>query len=328
MYKPTVSRRGMARTLSTLLAVTLAVGVGGLSANGAAAGVAQETPVNVTAEATTDFDGHRHRRGELGRSRRPGQHLSQVDVDLDGPGRAASPPGPPRAAWSSTTSNPAPTPRRSPSSTRTPHQTRNPSPLRSRSHPSRRPRQTDQPACQSREEGWPHHDQVGRANSRIGGRVLHPVRGRARLVGRRLHDQAEGEGPARRPGQGEDAGRERERLLEDRPHQVPCREVGRQGTEAHPAARHEGSGRDAAADAPRHASPRTAHSASRPGAPSSSIRTGSESSPPACATTGCATCSRSDLPLPRLLTRPVARDPARGLRAIAMLSRSRRTTGG
>lgn len=56
MFKPTVSRRGIARSVSTLLALTLTVGVGGLSANGAAAIDAPETPQNVTAEATTHPD--------------------------------------------------------------------------------------------------------------------------------------------------------------------------------------------------------------------------------------------------------------------------------
>ena len=55
MFKPTLSRRGTARTLSTLLALTLAVGVGGLSANAASAGVA-ETPQGVTAVSTAQAD--------------------------------------------------------------------------------------------------------------------------------------------------------------------------------------------------------------------------------------------------------------------------------
>ncbi len=83
MHKPTVSRRGTARTLSTLLALTLAVGIGGLSANGAAAGVAQEIPVNVTAEATTDFEGTGTVVVHWDAPIDP-DSIYRIDVDLDG----------------------------------------------------------------------------------------------------------------------------------------------------------------------------------------------------------------------------------------------------
>jgi hypothetical protein len=55
MFKSNVSRRRVARTLSTVVALALTVTVGGLSANGAAATTA-ETPQNVTAVATTQAD--------------------------------------------------------------------------------------------------------------------------------------------------------------------------------------------------------------------------------------------------------------------------------
>jgi Putative peptidoglycan binding domain len=82
LHKPTVSRRGIARTLSTLLAVTLAVGVGGLSANGAAASV-NETPVNVTAEPTTDPEGVGTVVVRWDAPVAP-DSIYRIDVDLDG----------------------------------------------------------------------------------------------------------------------------------------------------------------------------------------------------------------------------------------------------
>jgi Putative peptidoglycan binding domain len=83
MFKPTVSRRGIARTLSTLLALTLTVGVGGLSANGAAATVALEIPLNVTAEATTALDGVGVVVVNWDAPVDP-DSIFRVDVDLDG----------------------------------------------------------------------------------------------------------------------------------------------------------------------------------------------------------------------------------------------------
>ena len=65
------------------LALTLAVGIGGLSANGAAAGVAQEIPVNVTAEATTDFEGTGTVVVHWDAPIAP-DSIYRIDVDLDG----------------------------------------------------------------------------------------------------------------------------------------------------------------------------------------------------------------------------------------------------
>jgi hypothetical protein len=56
MFTSTVSRRGIARTLSTLVAVALTVTVGVLSANGAAATAGGETPQNVTAVVYSQAD--------------------------------------------------------------------------------------------------------------------------------------------------------------------------------------------------------------------------------------------------------------------------------
>ena len=55
MFNAKPTRRHIARTLSTVLALALSVGVGGLAANGAAAATS-ETPQGVTAAATTQAD--------------------------------------------------------------------------------------------------------------------------------------------------------------------------------------------------------------------------------------------------------------------------------